>query len=123
MIKVEHYFYFPEMKTFTGVVVDEHGYQASYVNGLLHSEDGSPTVIGRDGKYRAWYQRGRLHNTSGPAIIWHRYLAYYEDGLRSSRLGPAVTYEDGSKEFWLQGKMFKDVSDNSAWRIYVKAQV
>jgi hypothetical protein len=99
-------------------------YQAQ--TGLIHHQH-QPALIREE--LCAYYYRGRLHNESGPAVIyksgrqewwWHGYLHRHHGDLptvvdcqsqfwhRWGKLhresGPAVVRGEGSEEFWLDGR-------------------
>lgn len=63
---VDYYYDFEGQETFTGVVKDEYGTIAHYVNGKLHQDNG-PAVEWSNGN-KAWYTNNKLHREDGAAI-------------------------------------------------------
>jgi len=55
-------------------------------------------------KYK--YKNGYFHNDYGPAIESGRFKCWYKNGLPHRRGAPAVEYENGHKEWWLDGEMY-----------------
>jgi hypothetical protein len=49
-----------------GLIVDDQGTKAWYLNGKLHREDG-PAIEDADGN-KVWCLHGQLHREDGPAI-------------------------------------------------------
>jgi len=58
-----------------------------------------------------WYdsETGKLHNESGPAIVYPNWSEeYYIHGERHNESGPAVVWPSGSKEYWIRGKLHNE---------------
>jgi hypothetical protein len=105
--KVEYYFYFEGKEKFTGFVLDQNGFLAHYVDGLLHHDNDEPAVTREKFQFKAFYKKGKLHRDNGPAIIHFEYRAYYVEGLRHRLEGPAVYYTGGLKEYWVNDVQIK----------------
>ncbi len=83
--------------------------QIWYKEGLIHRDNDLPAVIIRNGQKQMWYKNGVLHRVGKPAIISQAFsydLAYEEwwnEGKKHREDGPAVTFSNGNKEYWLNG--------------------
>jgi hypothetical protein len=107
------------------------GEERWHINGELHREDG-PAITFSDGstlwyyrdqfhredgpaaEYKAtdkhpaktlWYRYGKLHRLDGPAIIEGDSTMWYKEGKLHRDGGPAVEKPDGTKEWWINGKI------------------
>jgi hypothetical protein len=47
-----------------------------------------------------------LHREDGPAIETNGHKAWYYKGLLHRENGAAIEYDDGSKEYWFNGRKF-----------------
>lgn len=75
-----------------------------YKNNQLHRTNG-PAVEQSDGS-KYWYYKGQLHREDGPAIETNGHKAWYYKGLLHRENGAAIEYDDGSKEYWFNGRKF-----------------
>lgn len=77
-------------------------------NGELHREDG-PARIKYVGDYvqEKYYRHGLLHREDGPAVLdkVHGYRAWYLNDDFHRINGPAVTYLNGSKIYYICGEL------------------
>jgi hypothetical protein len=77
--------------------IGKDGTQASYYNGILHREGGAAFISG-DGQFREWYKNGFLHNTDGPAQIYHGISRYFVNGREMSPSDYFKVYGRPTKE-------------------------
>lgn len=88
--------------------------KAWYVNNLCHRDNDLPAMIIRDGEIQAWFKHGKRHRIGAPAYIQkrHSYHMSYEEWWFEDKKhredGPAVTFEDGRKEWWLDGRQIPE---------------
>ncbi len=61
------------------------------------------------GGVEIYIKDGQKHRTNGPAEINNRtgYQAWFKNGKKHRKDEPAVTYPDGTKEYWLEGKFLQ----------------
>jgi len=86
----------------TQVIEYWDGSKCSYLNDVLHREDG-PAVERIDGS-KEWHINGKLHREDGPAIEYaDETKEWYINGERHRTDGPAVTWANGHKEWWWSG--------------------
>jgi len=80
-----------------GVIV-----QYYYQNGKRHCESG-PAVIYSHGR-KEWWLNDRLHREDGPAVIYpDGGKEWWKDDKRHREDGPAVVYSSGTQEWWKDG--------------------
>ena len=98
---VSNYYFFKDRETFTGVVKDECGTIAYYLNGGFHRTDG-PAIIDYYGD-KVWYLNDKLTREDGPAV---------ERG-------------NGYKEWYLNCKCygFNDDFTNESWIRFVQLEL
>ena len=75
-----------------------------YQNGRIHRNNDLPTAIYSNGR-QLWYQNGKKHRDEDlPAYISMYCKQWYKNGLkhRDNNL-PAVEFNDGGKEWWING--------------------
>ena len=101
------------MKKIYEVTVDDNGRKEWRMNGELHRESG-PAVEMANGGY-TWYKNGPIHREDGPAVkrvfIFAEdcdYTAWYFEGKLHRINGPAFEYDDGDKEWYLNGEEFSE---------------
>lgn len=86
------------------------GNKSWYKNNLCHRDNDLPAQIIREGEILIWFKHGKKHRIGAPALIQKRHsyhMAYEEwwfEGNKHREDGPAVTFEDGRKEWWLDGR-------------------
>lgn len=74
-----------------------------------YSED-EPTfifldAINQDQCYKEWRLEGKLHRTTGPAVIGaDGHTEWWVGGSLHRQGGPAIEYDDGHKEWWFNGR-------------------
>ena len=64
-----------------------------------------------DDRITEWYdfETGKLHNESGPAIVWSDGdTEYYIHGKRHNESGPAIVRPSGSKSYYIHGKLHNE---------------
>jgi len=61
------------------------------------------------GGVQIYVKNGQKHRENGPAEINTRtgYQAWYRDGKKHREGEPAVLNADGSKEYWIEGKLLR----------------
>ncbi len=70
--------------------------------GKLHNTTG-PAVINANGKVEYW-QYGKLHNANGPAVIYpDGSVEYWQNGKLHNPYGPAIRHADGRIEYYING--------------------
>jgi hypothetical protein len=82
-------------KNYTGIVKFTNGDVFYLKNSKWHREDG-PAIIHNSG-YKAWRFEGLLHNLNGPAEI----------------------LSDGTKRYWINGKLIEDCTSDEAFFLYL----
>lgn len=81
---------------------DYDGIIRYYVNGLLHREDGGPTIIFRVGSVY-FHKNGIIHREDGPAVeTYDGNREWWLNGKKHCLTGPAVDYTY-HKSFWIDG--------------------
>jgi hypothetical protein len=90
-------------------VIRPNGSEEYWINGFAHREDG-PAIINANGT-KHWFLNGKHHREDGPAMILYNGFAiwYYANQVHRTD-GPAVIREDGSFEYWLNGKRYDPVT-------------
>ena len=74
------------------------------LNGELHSLKDLPALIYADGS-KSWFQHGEIHRDGdNPAMIWADGTKFWrQHGKRHRLTGPAVEWENGKVEYWIEG--------------------
>ena len=105
--------------TFTGVVKDEGGAIAHYVDGKYHREN-EPAIMYLDGS-NFWHLNGKLHRTDGPALEWLGNKQWHLNSKLHRTDGPAIEHADGRKGWWFNGKIYGENGDftNESWIAHV----
>lgn len=111
--KVDYYFHFEGKESFSGFVLDQNGFLAHYVDGLLHNDNDEPALTREKFQFKGFYKKGKLHRVNGPAVIHFEYRAYYVEGVRHRLEGPAVYYTGGMKEYWEYGVKIKHSTETT----------
>lgn len=81
-------------------------YEHWWINGKRHREGDKPTQL-KIGEYgfEIYHKNGKLHREgdkpASMSISGHR---WYKNGKRHRENGPAVIYQNGKKEYWIEGK-------------------
>ena len=88
-------------EVFSGIVNVSNSEKQYWEDGKLHNSSGPAIVYASGDKF--YYQRGQLHRDNGPAIDSDGCRYWYINGQRSRRDGPAVILPGGYKEFWIDG--------------------
>ena len=98
---IESIYYFENKETFSGVVKDQYGDIAYYLNGKFHRENGPATECATGGK--RWCLNGKYHREDGPAI----------------------QYASGLRHWYLNGVYYGFNNDftNESWTKFVKLQL
>jgi hypothetical protein len=74
-------------------------------NGKVHRTSG-PAVEWADGS-KQWQQNGLFHRTDGPACEWiDGTKEWWQNGQRHRTDGPAVDCANGDKEYWIEGEPY-----------------
>ena len=72
--------------------------------GDYHSPDNN-TPAWEAGSIKHWYKNGELHREDDlPARITSTEQHWYKKGMLHRTTGPAVVYENGNKEYWVNGE-------------------
>ena len=59
---------------------------------------------------KAWYLNGKRHRKDGPAVEWaNGDKAWYLNGKCHREDGPAIEYADGSKAWYLNDKRYTEL--------------
>ena len=100
---VDYYLDFKDKEMFTGVVKDEEGTIAHYVDGKFHRDNGA-AIEWSNGR-KEWLFHGVFHRTNGPAVECDNgNKLWFINGKRHRKDGPAVEFADGHKEWWFDGE-------------------
>ena len=60
--------------------------------------------VGRWRDVKIHWLDGKFHRKNGPAVEWHGAKRWYYKGKLHREDGPAIEYENGYKEWWINGK-------------------
>jgi len=98
-----------------GHYIDKNNDEVWVQDGKYHRLDG-PAYLNNVCKF--WYKNGELHREYGPAeIIIGAWEIWYQYDKKHRLDGPAVSWWDGTKEFWIDGVRYKD---DLLWRLEVQ---
>ena len=97
----------------------EDGTQVWVKDGLKHRLDG-PAEIRFNDYFKYWYYHGvnyRIEDPSLPSIIGSDGLEAYTDkaGNPHNNKGPALIYQDGEIQYWLNNKYYPDIKTDEEW--------
>ena len=57
---------------------------------------------------KGWRLHWMYHRDNGPAIIYNQYQAWWQHGQLHRTDGPARILEDGTIEYWINGKQLTE---------------
>jgi len=77
-----------------------------WLDGKRHREDG-PAIESE--KRQEWWLDGELHREDGPAVIDKFSMEWWVHGKRHREDGPAVVWDDGTEEWYEDGKRVRIV--------------
>ena len=61
--------------------------------------------VERNGKYKIWWQHGKLHRLDGPAEVWpNGHKEWYQNGKLHRLDGPAIMWSDGTESYYIEGE-------------------
>lgn len=85
------------------IVESPDGSKFWYQNGKFHRES-DPAIEWSDGT-KMWYQNGKRHREDGPAIEFaDGTKAWFLNGDRHRDDGPALEFPNGTQEWWINGE-------------------
>jgi hypothetical protein len=59
--------------------------------------------------YQVWRRNGKLHREDGPAVVYESGAQeYWLDDKRHCVEGPAIIWANGSQEWWYEGKRHRE---------------
>lgn len=86
--------------------VEREGAVIWYRDGILHNND-EAAIVWEDGSYQ-WYYNGLIHRIGGPAAESNGNKYWYFQGKRHRLDGAAVEFENGMKEWWIEGNQISE---------------
>jgi hypothetical protein len=85
-------------------MIYSNGLMVWYKNGMIHRDGDKPAVIGKD---KLWYKNGMIHRDNDkPARITTYRHQLYSNGALHRMGGPAIVYDDGSTDYYINGKWY-----------------
>lgn len=86
-----------------------------YKEGDCHRDNDLPAIVSTDGIKKSWYQHGKKHRVGAPAVIEKKHSFYraieewWFEGEKHREDGPAVTHDNTYlQEWWIKGKKHRE---------------
>lgn len=65
-----------------------------------------------------WHYKGYFYRENGPAIENKIGSFWYKNGGYHREDGPAVMYTNGTKQYWLDGIWYQDITSDDEWIVF-----